>query len=1138
MARQWPPLLLALVILGTCVVLGDEGESHKLGEWLALVGGKLHPNVEVRPAPADDNQPGVQLRLFTTGVVKEGEELIVIPLSHVLWRGTTLGDGLPPAATALFSVLLSGRAVAPGTGPSHAGEALVAGSDPEEVCIALFLLAQRGLGEHSRWRPFVHTLPTSLRIPATFSASALAALQDPLIAGYSRHAAMRHRRLHSQLTPAMKRLARFIGLKWPRPGKMTPQFPFSAESFQWAMSLIEGRALTLRGQRYLVPVADLIAYAPHVATRVAAQGSRFLRYHKVERRATGTASSRDEDAFVVLADRTMQPGELVTEDYGDAPSHVLFQHHGLLPAENPFDCARLPVPSFIRLMHSDPESVQGNIFSKLFPFERVSQTRAQLFEQLDVQVSPSVCVRPGSLPHHLTAGIALAFASEEALPHCETLLASATQVSKARVRCVQHLLGTEVPLVDEDDPLRVDGGQHAPLLARVNQVVATMADSVLQSFPTTLEEDKLLLAASRSCGGISAFCVTLPGDELAAVTFRVSRKQILSMVSSYYREIALQVLREHSSRRESLEMDTSSVEAGTSVTSGSSARWAPPASFVRLAHLADEVEAEWSDAPCVARHPDGASFPGVHLVATRELSSRECVDIPSQWASRLFTSELPPDAAEAISLVQEKHRVHPIVRLLATETSALETDAHLASGTLPLTGREGGFAKLVHPAAARRAYEAAEGRLTWPAAFLGASGSHGHFQGVDGEHVLSLQWGAETVPPGVDTLVRAHRQLEQAERLSFNVAAAMLEREDGGQWSRDAFETLLREACVPPFGVQCFEPTPAALPWHWTLGVVNLLAQGGGWRGRHGRAHILALERFVQSTLKPLHTRVCPGCPSPTPEEHERYTQYLSAAWVNVLQLAVQDPSTHSPVLYPLAALLSRPIGLDAAVDEKNQAVTLSVAESHMAGPEEDVAAVGIDPRRSIVPQTPFLTLGLCRSSPTIGWQLSRLRQAGILRMTHDVPLPLAVGAAAEILDPGTRLFLGSVAGDSSAPGVQACLRKLAHEIVHARRSLKGPASAAREWLGGFYSTLGVPTNTSAVDSVTDYVTALGNSDVAVLHSLASSGEHSEDGDAVVCARDEPAVLRLEGAPRSGCGVCVRCANALRHDQADDWMVL
>jgi histone-lysine N-methyltransferase SETD3 len=73
-----------------------------------------------------------------------------------------------------------------------------------------------------------------------------------------------------------------------------------------AVTVVDSRALTIRGRKYLVPFADMFNYAPHAASRAADRGSHFLKYHVL-----------GDTTFTVLADRTAQPGEQLFEDYGD-----------------------------------------------------------------------------------------------------------------------------------------------------------------------------------------------------------------------------------------------------------------------------------------------------------------------------------------------------------------------------------------------------------------------------------------------------------------------------------------------------------------------------------------------------------------------------------------------------------------------------------------------------------------------------------------------------------------------------------------------------------------------------------------------------------------------------------------------------
>ena len=101
----------------------------------------------------------------------------------------------------------------------------------------------------------------------------------------------------------------------------------SLQSFVWAATLVDSRALTIRGAKYLVPFADFLNFAPVPvpdggATRAKADGGAFLRYHELD---------ETRGYFTVRVDRAVAAGAQVFEDYGDSDSSLYLQYHGMVP---------------------------------------------------------------------------------------------------------------------------------------------------------------------------------------------------------------------------------------------------------------------------------------------------------------------------------------------------------------------------------------------------------------------------------------------------------------------------------------------------------------------------------------------------------------------------------------------------------------------------------------------------------------------------------------------------------------------------------------------------------------------------------------------------------------------------------------
>eukprot|EP01017_Pseudomicrothorax_dubius_P036711 TRINITY_DN5282_c0_g3_i3.p1 TRINITY_DN5282_c0_g3~~TRINITY_DN5282_c0_g3_i3.p1 ORF type:complete len:492 (+),score=78.82 TRINITY_DN5282_c0_g3_i3:37-1512(+) len=104
--------------------------------------------------------------------------------------------------------------------------------------------------------------------------------------------------------------------------------------YVWARYIVETRAWTYNGRRYLVPIADFFNLEPREVD--------FLKYHNVDK--TGAAT--------VSAERDFQSGEEVLESYGDNANWLYVAIHGFIPNLNPHECEEIPIitPDFFDQM--------------------------------------------------------------------------------------------------------------------------------------------------------------------------------------------------------------------------------------------------------------------------------------------------------------------------------------------------------------------------------------------------------------------------------------------------------------------------------------------------------------------------------------------------------------------------------------------------------------------------------------------------------------------------------------------------------------------------------------------------------------------------------------------------------------------
>ena len=171
-----------------------------------------------------------------------------------------------------------------------------------------------------RWAPYIRLLPADgARAAWTLSDAQLRALDDAEEARVARVMRESVHADHARLRDTIRAVLRGSGV---------PAGTVSAEStlaaFVWARSLVGARAMTVKGERFLVPFADFVSFAPNAAFREAHAGDYFLRHHPVTVSRWDDEGSNGETTriFGVLADRPMAMNDKVVEDYGDTTNHM------------------------------------------------------------------------------------------------------------------------------------------------------------------------------------------------------------------------------------------------------------------------------------------------------------------------------------------------------------------------------------------------------------------------------------------------------------------------------------------------------------------------------------------------------------------------------------------------------------------------------------------------------------------------------------------------------------------------------------------------------------------------------------------------------------------------------------------------
>ncbi|KAF0713411.1 Aste57867_4348 [Aphanomyces stellatus] len=287
--------VLALIWTHVLVPLSVPSIASKLRAfevWLERRGGRIQ-YVQLAEFP------GMGVGVQTTHDVREKDEVLYVPLDSVICRDTVL-KALPREISKTLS-----RSI------------------PDDDLLAAFLVLERSKGTESAWAPYLNILPESIPSPMSFTDDEILELQidDLMEEVYTarRDAIAAFELLFKKLSHAMKKL---------KLAKMT------LPDYIWAKSVLNSRALTIRGARYLVPFADMFNGQSHPDTRTANNGAHFLDFHVIS-----------QDGVRILADRACAAHSQLMEDYGDNDNYVYMLNHGFNMASNPFDCVRVPLLS-------------------------------------------------------------------------------------------------------------------------------------------------------------------------------------------------------------------------------------------------------------------------------------------------------------------------------------------------------------------------------------------------------------------------------------------------------------------------------------------------------------------------------------------------------------------------------------------------------------------------------------------------------------------------------------------------------------------------------------------------------------------------------------------------------------------------
>merc|ERR1719223_2397224 len=142
--------------------------------------------------------------------------------------------------------------------------------------LVLLLIRERALGDSSYYAPYIKLLPKrALPLVSSMPDARQKQWMDETTYHRAKAEASKRKNRYRRLRDPLKDLLQGID-------EAIVQEMLTPEGFAWADSLIGSRALTMgREGKFLVPLADMINYAPHPQARTRNYGKNFKKYHRI-----------------------------------------------------------------------------------------------------------------------------------------------------------------------------------------------------------------------------------------------------------------------------------------------------------------------------------------------------------------------------------------------------------------------------------------------------------------------------------------------------------------------------------------------------------------------------------------------------------------------------------------------------------------------------------------------------------------------------------------------------------------------------------------------------------------------------------------------------------------------------------------
>ncbi|KAL8611422.1 hypothetical protein ACOMHN_014477 [Nucella lapillus] len=201
---------------------------------------------------------------------------------------------------------------------------------PQQL-LSLFLLVERNKGSHSRWHPFVTSLPSDYTLPHYFSSDELNALPT--------HVSLAAQRMIQRSRLAHRQLAKFCAAHWKDSTVWS-----SWERFRWAWCTVSSRAVFvetdvgMEGLDVSVRAENNVALCPYLD---------LLNHSSTARVQAGL--NRNSQRYEIITEDTYEPHDQVFISYGPHDNTTLFLHYGFTLPCNVHNSVSICVDDFKQL---------------------------------------------------------------------------------------------------------------------------------------------------------------------------------------------------------------------------------------------------------------------------------------------------------------------------------------------------------------------------------------------------------------------------------------------------------------------------------------------------------------------------------------------------------------------------------------------------------------------------------------------------------------------------------------------------------------------------------------------------------------------------------------------------------------------